>query len=164
MHKCNLCLYFSCQIGYRVESWWILARSPKVSSINDVFSFFYLFGPLPPPFNYYFTIHHFFFKSSFSCALYVEWGFMWTFWKTKRNARNTFSMHFHFGIVWIPIFSVLDPTPKFYGRSRRFKTYGYGYGGRSLRPFLWPKVLLVFFFFQKAEMYSSFHRCHFRWN
>ena len=45
MHKCNLCLSFSCQIGYRVESWWILARSPKVSPINDVISFFYLFGP-----------------------------------------------------------------------------------------------------------------------
>ena len=45
---------------------------------------------------------------------------------------------------------VLDQKPKFYSRSRRFKTYGYGYGGRSLRPFLQPKVLsvvfLVFFF------------------
>ena len=27
--------------------------------------------------------------------------------------------------------AVLDQRLKFYGRSRRFKTYGYGYGGRS---------------------------------
>ena len=39
--------------------------------------------------------------------------------------------------------SVLDRRPKFYGRSWRFQTYGYG--GRSLRPFLRPKVLLVVF-------------------
>ena len=37
--------------------------------------------------------------------------------------------------------SVLDQRPKFYGRSRRFQTYGYG--GRSLRPNLRPKVLIV---------------------
>ena len=40
---------------------------------------------------------------------------------------------------------VLDRRPKFYGRSRRFKTYGYNYGGRSLRLFLRPKVLFVVF-------------------
>ena len=47
---------------------------------------------------------------------------------------------------WFGIQAVLDRRPKFYGRSRRFQTYGYGYGGRSLRPFLRPKVLLVVFF------------------
>ena len=41
--------------------------------------------------------------------------------------------------------SVLDRRPKFYGRSRRFYTYGYGYGGRSLRTFLRPKKTIVFF-------------------
>ena len=41
-----------------------------------------------------------------------------------------------------PLVPVLDRRPKVYGRSRRFKTYGYGYGGRSLRPFLRPKVKL----------------------
>ena len=40
---------------------------------------------------------------------------------------------------------VLDLRPNFYDRSWRFKTYRYGYGGRSLRPFLRPKVLLVVF-------------------
>ena len=43
------------------------------------------------------------------------------------------------------LYAVLDRRPKFYGHSRRFSTYGYGYGGRSLRPFLRPKVLLVVF-------------------
>ena len=38
----------------------------------------------------------------------------------------------------LPWPSVLDGRLKFYGRSRRFKTYGYSYGGRSLRPFLRP--------------------------
>ena len=33
-------------------------------------------------------------------------------------------------------FEKFSAGPKFYGRSWRFKTYGYG--GRSLRPFLWP--------------------------
>ena len=41
---------------------------------------------------------------------------------------------------------MLDRRPKFYGCSRRFKTYGYGYSGRSLRPFLRRKVLFVVFF------------------
>ena len=46
--------------------------------------------------------------------------------------------------------AVLDRRPKFYGRSRRFNTYGYG--GRSLRPFLRPKVLfVVFLVFFKIE-------------
>ena len=36
---------------------------------------------------------------------------------------------------WIP---VLDRRPKFYGHSRRFKTYGHG--SWSLSPFLRPKV------------------------
>ena len=50
---------------------------------------------------------------------------------------------------WLP---VLDRRPKFYGRSRRFQTYGYGYGGRSLRPNLRPKVLfVVFLVFSKME-------------
>jgi hypothetical protein len=50
--------------------------------------------------------------------------------------------------------AVLDQRPKFYGRSRRFKTYGYG--GRSLRPFLRPKVLLVVFLvFSKMEAEMS---------
>ena len=48
--------------------------------------------------------------------------------------------------------AVLDQRPKFYGGSRRFKTYGYGYGGRSLRQFLRPKVLLVVFSKMEAEM------------
>jgi hypothetical protein len=39
--------------------------------------------------------------------------------------------------------SVLDTRPKFYSRNRRFKTYAYGYGGQSLRPFLQPKDLFV---------------------
>ena len=63
--------------------------------------------------------------------------------------------------------AVLDRRPKFYGCSRRFKTYGYGYGGRSLRPFLRPKVLFVVFlvFFQNGGWNASFlvfslHRCH----
>ena len=48
--------------------------------------------------------------------------------------------------------AVLDRRPKFYGRSRRFNTYGYGYGGRSLRPYLRPKVLfVVFLLFSKIE-------------
>ena len=65
---------------------------------------------------------------------------------------------------------VLDQRLKFYGRSRRFKTYGYGYGGQSLRPFLRPKVFLlvslVFFSKMEAEMCFSLHRCHLRlmWN
>ena len=55
MHECNLCLSFSCQIGYRVESWWILARSPKVSPINDVV----FLDPFPHPITYtYFTKGH----------------------------------------------------------------------------------------------------------
>ena len=41
--------------------------------------------------------------------------------------------------------AVLYQRPKFYGRSRRFKTYGYG--GWSFRQFLRPKVLLVVFLF-----------------
>ena len=41
--------------------------------------------------------------------------------------------------------TVLDQRPKFYGRSRRFKNYGYGYGGQSLRPFIRPKVLFLVF-------------------
>ena len=46
--------------------------------------------------------------------------------------------------------AVLDQRLKFYGRSRRFKTYGCG--GRSLRPFLRQKVLLVVFLvFSKME-------------
>ena len=45
---------------------------------------------------------------------------------------------------------MLDRRPKFYGRSRRFRTYGYG--GRSLRQFLRPKVLLVVFSKMEAEM------------
>ena len=70
----------------------------------------------------------------------------------------------------LSIEAVLDRRPKFYGRSRRFKTYGYGYGGRSLRPFLRPKVFLlvslVFFSKMEAEMCFSLHRCHLRlmWN
>ena len=58
---------------------------------------------------------------------------------------------------------VLDRRPKFYSLSRRFRTYGYGNSGRSLRQFLRPKVLFVVFlsFFSKmeAEMqaFSCFH-------
>ena len=62
---------------------------------------------------------------------------------------------------------LLDQRPKFYRRSRRFKTYGYGYGGQSLRLFLRPKVLfVVFLVFSKmeAEMCFSSHRCHLRLN
>ena len=53
---------------------------------------------------------------------------------------------------------LLDQRPKFYRRSRRFKTYGYGYGGQSLRPFLRPKVLFVVFlvFFQNGGWYVFF--------
>ena len=50
------------------------------------------------------------------------------------------------------ITAVLDRRPEFYGRSRRFKTYGYGYSGRSLRQFLRPKVLLAVFSKMEAEM------------
>ena len=39
-------------------------------------------------------------------------------------------------ILFAYTFTVLDRRLKFYGRSRRFKTYGYG--GQSLRPFLLP--------------------------
>ena len=55
--------------------------------------------------------------------------------------------------------AVLDRRPKVYGRSRRFETYGYGYGGRSLRPFLRPKVLFVIFFgfFPKWRPKCVFH-------
>ena len=64
--------------------------------------------------------------------------------------------------------AVLDRRPKFYGRSRRFKTYGYGYGGRSLSPFLRPKVFfvisLVFFSKMEAETCFSLHRCHLIFN
>ena len=62
-------------------------------------------------------------------------------------------------------FPVLDRRPKVYGRSQRFKTYGYG--GRSLRKFLRPKVLFVFFlvFFQNGGWHADFlcfslHKCH----
>ena len=64
---------------------------------------------------------------------------------------------------WNLCVTVLDRRPKFYGRSRRFKTYGYGYGGRSLRPFLRPKVLFVVFlvFFPKwrlkCKLLSTFY-------
>ena len=58
--------------------------------------------------------------------------------------------------------AVLDQRPKFYGRSRRFMTYGYG--GRSLRPHLLPKVLLIVFPKMEAEMCFSLHRCHLRLN
>ena len=61
--------------------------------------------------------------------------------------------------------SVLDRRPKVYGRSRRFRTYGYGYGGRSFRLFLRPKVLFVIFLlFSKieAEMCFLLDRCHLR--
>ena len=53
--------------------------------------------------------------------------------------------------------AVLDQRPKFYGSSRRFRTYGYG--GRSLRPFLRPKVLLVVFlvFYPKWRLKCVFH-------
>ena len=56
------------------------------------------------------------------------------------------------------LWPVLDRRPKVYGRSRRFRTYGYGYGGRSLRPFLRPKVLFVVFLglFPKWRLISSF--------
>ena len=48
--------------------------------------------------------------------------------------------------------SVLDRRLNFYGRSRRFRTYGYGYGGRSFLPFLRPKVYIGIFprFFQNG--------------
>ena len=51
---------------------------------------------------------------------------------------------------------VLDRRPKVYGRSRRFKTYGYD--GRSFRKFLRPKVLFVVFlgFFPKWRLTCSF--------
>ena len=54
-------------------------------------------------------------------------------------------------------YPVLDQRLKFYGRSRRFKTYSYGYGGRSLRPFLRPKILVVVFlvFFTKWRLKSK---------
>ena len=57
--------------------------------------------------------------------------------------------------------SVMDQKPKFYGRNRRFKTYGYG--GPSLRPILLPKVLFVVFlvFFPKwrlkCKLLSTFY-------
>ena len=55
------------------------------------------------------------------------------------------------------MFAAFDQRPKFYGRSRRFKTYGYRYGGRSLRPFLQPKVVLVVFLvFSKMEAEMCF--------
>ena len=60
---------------------------------------------------------------------------------------------------------VLEQRPKFYSRSRRFRTYSYGYGGQSLRPFLQPKVFLVVFLGSSkmgAEMCFSLHRCHLR--
>ena len=61
------------------------------------------------------------------------------FWVKNRNFQTS---------ILFP--SVLDQRPKFYDRSRRFKTYGYG--GRSLRPFLRPKVLFIVFlvFFQNG--------------
>ena len=54
--------------------------------------------------------------------------------------------------------TVLDRRPKFFHRSRRFKTYCYGYSGQSLRPFLWPKVLIVILlgFFSKMEAQCVF--------
>ena len=57
--------------------------------------------------------------------------------------------------------TVLDRRLKVYGRSRRFRTYGYG--GRSLRPFLRLKVFIGSFprFFQmEAEICFSLHMCH----
>ena len=61
---------------------------------------------------------------------------------------------------------VLDQRPKFY--SQRFKTYGYGYGGWSLRPFLRPKVLFVVFlvFFQNGgwNVFFITQVCHLRLN
>ena len=63
--------------------------------------------------------------------------------------------------------AVLDRRPKFYGRSRRFRTYGYGYSGRSFRPFLRPQEKFEFFVvFSKMEAEMkvlfcfSLHRCH----
>ena len=60
--------------------------------------------------------------------------------------------------------TVLDRRTKFYGRSRRFMTYGFGYGAGSLRPFLRPKVLLVVFsLFPKnrgLNVFFSLNRCH----
>ena len=47
-------------------------------------------------------------------------------------------------VVGDPHLPVLDQRPKIC-RSRRFKTYGFCYGDQSLRPFLQPKVFVVFF-------------------
>ena len=63
-----------------------------------------------------------------------------TVWKHACRKKQTQKRSFTI------IYSVLNQRPKFYGHSRRFKTFGYGYDGRSFTvPNVWlqPKVKIV---------------------
>ena len=93
------------------------------------------------------------------------------FWNNRRHVsvydglKVQIGLHFAIWTLQICIKPVLDWRPKFYGRSRSFRTYGDGYGGRSLRPFLRLKVFIGIFprFFQNVG-WNVFllHRCHLR--
>ena len=93
------------------------------------------------------------FSFSFSFSLSFSFSFLFLLF-------FLFLFLFSFSFFFFFLFTFFPFSPSFFFcskgfflcrtsffRSRRFKTYGYGYGGRSLRLFLRPKILFVVFLF-----------------